>query len=57
MKLYKYKSLPYRKDKLSKEEQKQIEYCKDILLNNRLFMAPRESLNDPFEGMAYPIHL
>lgn len=46
MKLYKYKSLPYRKDKLSKEEQKQIEYCKDILLNKRLFMAPRESLND-----------
>ena len=57
MKLYKYKSLPYRKDKLSKEEQKQIEYCKDILLNHRLFMAPRETLNDPFEGMAIPISL
>jgi len=57
MKLYKYKALPYKKSILNKEEKEQIKYCKDILLNNRLFMAPRESLNDCFEGMAVPIHL
>ena len=57
MKLYKYKSLPYIKDGLNEQEIKQVEYCKDIILNNRLFMAPRISLNDPFEGMAVPIEL
>ena len=57
MKLYKYKALPYKKSVLNKEEKEQIKYCKDILLNNRLFMAPRESLNDCFEGMAFPIHM
>lgn len=53
MKLYKYKSLPHKKE-LTAEEKEQLEYCKDILLNHRLFMAPRETLNDPFEGMAIP---
>lgn len=48
MKLYKYKSLPHKKE-LTAEEKEQLEYCKDILLNHRLFMAPRETLNDPFE--------
>lgn len=57
MKLYKYKSLPRTKENLNNEEKEQVKHCKDILLNNRLFMAPRESLNDPFEGMAVPIHL
>lgn len=56
MKLYKYKSLPHKKE-LTAEEKEQLEYCKDILLNHRLFMAPRETLNDPFEGMAIPISL
>lgn len=57
MKLYKYKALPYKKDNLNEGELKQVEYCKDIILNNRLFMTPREILNDPLEGMAVPIEL
>lgn len=57
MKLYKYKSLPSKNNDLSLNEKQQIEFCRDILINNRLFMAPRETLNDPFEGMAIPIAL
>ena len=57
MKLYKYKALPYKNDNLNEGELKQVEYCKDIILNNRLFMTPREILNDPLEGMAVPIEL
>lgn len=57
MKLYKYKALPYKKTTLSKVEKKQKEYCEDIMVNNRLFMAPRNLLNDPLEGMAIPIEL
>lgn len=57
MKLYKYKALPNKIDNLSIDDQNQITFCKDIITNSRLFMAPRESLNDPFEGMAIPISL
>lgn len=32
MKLYKYKSLPHKKE-LTAEEKEQLEYCKDILLS------------------------
>lgn len=35
MKLYKYKSLPHKKE-LTAEEKEQLEYCKDILLNEFL---------------------
>ena len=39
MKLYKFRSMS------------NMEYILDILINERLYCAPYEQLNDPFEGM------
>ena len=37
MKLYKYKSLPHKKE-LTAEEKEQLEYCKDILITAYLWL-------------------
>lgn len=44
--LYKYRSL-----------ESGLNYCIDIIENNRLYFPKREQLNDPYEGNALPISL
>jgi len=57
MKLYKYRSLETWYDEKEKKLVSGIEYCVDIIKNNRLYLPKREKLNDPYEGCAIPINL
>ena len=57
MKLYKYRSLETWYDEKERKLHSGIEYCIDIIKNNRLYFPKREILNDPYEGCAIPINL
>lgn len=56
-KLYKYRSLKVAYDNTGKIIYDGIERCVDIIENNRLYFPIRETLNDPYEGIATPIKL